>query len=149
MSSRRLSVASYPASIFVDTSAFYALADTTEGSHRRATPIARELERARARLVLSNFIRAEAHALILNRLGRHAADRFIAELASAPHNTLVRVSEADEQAALSLIARYHDRTFTLTDATSFVIMERLHITHAFTFDRNFVQYGFVTLPTLG
>lgn len=94
--------------------------------------------------MLTNFIRAEAHALILNRLGRHAADRFIAELASAPHSTLVRVSEADEQAALSLIAQYHDRTFTLVDATSFVVMGRLHITHAFMFDRNFVQYGFLT-----
>jgi predicted nucleic acid-binding protein len=99
--------------------------------------------------VLSNFIRAEAHALILNRLGRHAADRFLAELASAPRNTLVHLSEADEQAALALIARYHDRAFTLTDATSFVLMERLHITHAFTLDRSFVQYGLLTIPPLG
>jgi len=138
----------YLRSVFVDTSAFYALADRTDGNHRRAIPIARELEHAGTRLVLSNFIRAEAHALILNRLGRYAADRFLAELASAPQDALLRVSEADEPAALMLIARYHDRTFTLTDASSFVLMERLHITHAFTFDRNFVQYGLLTIPTL-
>jgi predicted nucleic acid-binding protein len=148
MSSRPPAPGQYPRGVFVDTSAFYALADTTEGTHRRTIPIARELERSRTRLVLSNFIRAEAHALILNRLGRHAADQFLSELARAPRNTLVRVSEADEQAALGLIARYQDRKFTLTDATSFVLMERLHITHAFTFDRNFAQYGLLTIPTL-
>jgi predicted nucleic acid-binding protein len=148
MSSRYRPAAPYPRSVFVDTSAFYALADTTEGNHPAALPIARGLAESRTRLVLSNFIRAEAHALILNRLGRHAADRFLSELGSAAHNTLVRVSEADEQAALALIARYQDRRFSITDATSFILMERLHITHAFTFDRNFVQYGLLTLPSL-
>ena len=33
----------------------------------------------------------------------------------------------------------------LTDATSFVVMERLRISSAFTFDRNFAQYGFTPL----
>jgi predicted nucleic acid-binding protein len=148
MSSRRPAAAPFPPSVFVDTSAFYALADTTEGTHRTAMPIARDLARARTRLVVSNFIRAETHALILNRLGRYAADRFLSELSSAPQNTFVRVSEVDEQAALALMARYRDRSFSITDATSFVLMERLHITHAFAFDRNFLQYGLITIPAL-
>ena len=34
---------------------------------------------------------------------------------------------------------------TLTDATSFAMMERLGITHAFTADRNCTHYGFAVL----
>ena len=33
----------------------------------------------------------------------------------------------------------------MTDAISFAVMERLHITRAFTFDRHFAQYGFTVL----
>lgn len=40
------------------------------------------------------------------------------------------------------VGRY--RQFT-TDAISFVVMERLGITRAFTFDRHFEQYGFTVL----
>lgn len=61
-------------------------------------------------------------------------------------DSLVRVTEEDEQAALDLIARYRDKSFSLTDATSFVVMERLGITHAFSFDDDFRQYGWTVLP---
>ena len=38
--------------------------------------------------------------------------------------------------------KYQDKDFSLTDAISFAVMERLQITQAFTFDRHFAQYGF-------
>lgn len=59
--------------------------------------------------------------------------------------TVVRVSDADEHRARAIIDQYTDKTFSYTDATSFAVMERLGITHAFTYDRNFTQYG---LPVL-
>lgn len=61
--------------------------------------------------------------------------------------TLVRVTEEDEEAALNLIARYHDKDFSLTDATSFVVMERLGLRHALSFDDDFRQYGWILLAT--
>jgi predicted nucleic acid-binding protein len=107
----------------VDTSAIYALLDASDANHGRAVRVLRTLNEARTRLVLTNFIRAEAHALVLNRLGHAVAERFLAELPTSPRGTLVRVTEADEEAALQLIARYRDKDFTLTDATSFVVMD--------------------------
>jgi uncharacterized protein len=44
-----------------------------------------------------------------------------------------------------IIYRYGDKDFTLTDATSFAVMERLAITRAFSFDHHFSQYGFTIL----
>jgi predicted nucleic acid-binding protein len=53
-----------------------------------------------------------------------------------------RVAVADEHRAIDIIRQYDDKKFSYTDATSFSIMERLGIEHAFTFDHNFTQYGF-------
>lgn len=54
---------------------------------------------------------------------------------------MVRVSPEDEQYAEQIPRRYDDKRLSYTDATSFAIMERLSITHAFAFDRNFGQYS--------
>jgi predicted nucleic acid-binding protein len=84
---------------------------------------------------------AEAHALILNRLGREAAHCVLTEILASP-TTLVRVSAADERRAQAILARYTDKDFSYTDATSFAVMERLRISQAFTFDSDFTRYGF-------
>ena len=127
-------------SVLIDTSAFYALADPTDAQNIPAKKIARRLTTERWLLVTTNFIQAEAHALILNRLGHRVADRFLAALRASPATTIVQVTPGDEERALALIARYQDKDFSLVDATSFVVMERLGISVAFCFDRNFTQY---------
>jgi hypothetical protein len=40
------------------------------------------------------------------------------------------------------------KDFPLTDATSFVVMERLRIPYAFTFERHFVQCGLQSIPSI-
>jgi predicted nucleic acid-binding protein len=146
MRRRRGSASSAPAIAFIDSSGLYAVLDRGDTSHQRAVDQFHALSTAGTRLVLTNFIRAEAHALILNRLGHAVADRFLTDLSRMPPGSFIRVSQADEQAALDLIARYRDKDFSLTDATSFVVTERLGITHAFSFDDDFRQYGWTVLP---
>ena len=59
----------------------------------------------------------------------------------------MRTRATDETLAKQLIYRYQDKRFSFTDAISFVVMERLGIRLAFTFDRNYSQYGFSQLRT--
>lgn len=59
--------------------------------------------------------------------------------------TVVRVSAEDEERARAIIFQYDDKDFSLTDALSFAVMERLRIRAALSFDRNFAQYGFQLL----
>lgn len=127
-------------SLFVDSSGYYSLADTAERRHRDAVAALHRAAVEPWRALTTNFVRAEAHALILNRLGRPAAMRFLHGLAAGT-TTLERVSPADEARALTIIEQFQDKTFSLTDATSFAVMERLGITHAFHFDEDFRQYG--------
>lgn len=51
----------------------------------------------------------------------------------------------DEQRAQEVLFRYTDKDWSFADATSFVVMERLGMRYAFTFDSDFAQYGFTVL----
>lgn len=128
----------------VDTSAYFALTDSRETTHQAARVIATRLGTERWRLFTTNFIVAETHALLLARLGRDPAARVLQEI-DRGSITIVRVTAADEQRARKIIYQYDDKEFSLTDATSFAVMERLKIPYAFTFDRNFTQYGLTVL----
>jgi predicted nucleic acid-binding protein len=102
----------------------------------------RRLVGARSSQVTTNFVLAEAHALIVNRTRRHVLGaQFLERIYASRSLRRIRVTSTDEQHAIALVLRYRDKLFSLTDATSFVVMERLGIRHAFTFDADFAQYG--------
>ena len=130
--------------VLVDTAAYYALTDVRSSSHSAARAVATRVATERARLFTTNFVMAETHALLLIRLGRAVAARFLQEMDRSA-TTLVRVSLRDERRARAIIFQYDDKDFSLTDAISFAVMERLRMAHAFTFDRHFAQYGFTVL----
>lgn len=131
----------------VDTSAFFAISNARDVQHPTAQAIASRLRREQWHLSTTNFIVAETHALLLSRAGRQVAATILAGI-DRDDITIIRVSEADEQRAREIIYQYDDKDFSLTDATSFAVMERLHIAHAFAFDHHFTQFGVVLLgPT--
>jgi predicted nucleic acid-binding protein len=130
--------------VFVDTSAFFASFNDHDAQHRTAALIFNRLLDERRPLVTSNFVLAETHAIVLSKLGRAVALRVLIDLYGGWVD-IARVDEADERRARALLQRYDDKDFSFADATSFVIMERLGITEAFTFDRHFSQYGFQTV----
>ncbi|OGQ89622.1 MAG: hypothetical protein A2253_12070 [Deltaproteobacteria bacterium RIFOXYA2_FULL_55_11] len=123
--------------VFVDTGAFYAAINRNDENHREATAIFNSATEDGWRLITSNFVVAETHALILARMGRELA---VAWLRSIPAN-IIRVSKADEEKAKRIIFGYRDKEFSFCDATSFALIERLRIKEAMAFDRHFGQYG--------
>jgi predicted nucleic acid-binding protein len=90
------------------------------------------------------MIVAEIHALLLKRVGRDVAALAV-QWIDASSTTIVRVTTDDETRAREIIFAHSDKDYTLTDATSFAVMERLHIGTAFTLDRHFIQFGFAIL----
>jgi predicted nucleic acid-binding protein len=128
----------------VDASAYFALLDTDDANHAQALTISHRLMAEGWRLFTTSFVLAETHALLLNRLSQEIATRFLREMEHSP-TTLVWVTPADVQRAKAIIYQYDDKDFSLTDATSFAVMERIRVPAAFTFDRHFAQYGFMVL----
>jgi len=52
-----------------------------------------------------------------------------------------RISEDDERRAVETIKRHADKSYSLCDASSFVVMERLKMSDAMSFDEDFRTYG--------
>ncbi len=130
--------------VLIDTSAYFALTDRDQNAHQKAIAIQHGLIVEARHLFTTNYILAETHALVLTRLGRDVAARVLQEIDRSTV-TIVRVTGADERRARAIIDQYNDKDFSLTDGTSFAVMERLRISVAFTLDRNFAQYGLQVL----
>jgi uncharacterized protein len=133
-----------PRRIFLDLSGYLALISTRDAHHVAATEAINLIARKQWRTFTSTYVIAEAHALFLTRLGHDPATLFLRQFERT--STLVlQVRPANVARAQELIYQYDDKNFSLTDATSFVLMERLRIGAALTTDGNFAQYGFQML----
>jgi predicted nucleic acid-binding protein len=80
------------------------------------------------------------------REGRRVAIAFLrATEASGAALTIERIRIEDEFAAGALVRAHTDKKYSLCDALSFVVMERLGIADAISFDRHFRDYGRFTI----
>jgi len=96
------------ARIIVDTSAIYALLDRSDANHTKAVELLRKMREERRFVTLTNFIVAEAHALLLARLGHGLARTWLKNL----RWPIEIVVAADEERAKEIILTYEDKTFS-------------------------------------
>lgn len=135
-----------PVELFVDTSAWYVLALSSAAEHQKfAAALRSRIERG-TRIVTTNLIVAETHALLLRRTGRKTALTFVREVRRAP-NIVITSSPEDEQSAVTdWLERFDDQLFSLTDAVSFAVMSDRGIREALALDHHFAVAGFVVVP---
>lgn len=124
-------------SVLWDSSAILALLDADDADHGRAIAVARHIASEERPSFITNYIEAEAHALLLRKLGRGIAREWLLT-GGLP---VVRALPAEEQSAKEILARHADKDWTLCDAISFAVLDTRHIARAFTFDHHFRQYG--------
>lgn len=131
---------------FVDTGAWYALVSPRgdHDHHDEPRRIPADLTSASARLFATNFALADTHAPVLKRLGRERALAVLTSIERSATTAIIRVTEHDEDRARAILVQYADADFSLTDATSFAVMEQLGITRAFSSDKHFAEFGFTT-----
>ena len=126
---------------FVDTSGFFASSNIRDPNHDSAQRVLARAAADGVGLVTTVYIVAETQALFLAKVGRDAGIRFLRRMEGGSVD-IVRPTEGDEARAREIIYGYTDKDFSLTDAISFSVMERLGVAKAFTFDSDFRQYGF-------
>jgi predicted nucleic acid-binding protein len=124
-------------SVLWDSSAILALLDADDRDHARAVATARDIASERRPSFITNYVEAEAHALLLRKLGRTIAREWLLT-GGLP---VLPALAAEEQKAREILARHTDKDWTLCDAISFAMLELRHIKRAFTFDHHFRQYG--------
>jgi predicted nucleic acid-binding protein len=129
-------------SVFVDSSGFFAHIAAADPFHERATSLFQQAKAERWRLVSTNAVVFETYALLLYRTrnGRTHALAFLDSL-DRGFCSIERLSTQDEGEARTLVRAHEDKAYSLCDAASFIIMERLGIREAIAFDRHFHAYG--------
>ena len=131
--------------VFVDTAAFFAIENERDRHHPQALDTRDQLMSGGERLVTSDYVLDEVYTLIRMRVGHRASIDFGESIRRSRFFRVEPVTPVDFEAAWRIFRRYDDKAFSFTDCTSFALMERLKILAAFTFDRNYVEYGKFTL----
>lgn len=125
-------------SVFVDTSALYALLDEGDAHHGDASDALRRL--VGAELVTHAFVVVEACALVGRRLPWAASERLIDGLLPVID---VRPVDADLYGgAMATYRRSASVRVSLVDQASFALMRSLGIGRAFAYDDDFAREGF-------
>lgn len=128
--------------VFVDAAAWYAFTDVDDADHRRADRCFRRPTRQGQPFATSNHVVSETHTLCRRRLGAPLAREFLRRLQISGATQRIFVQEAWEREAEGLLVQYEDQDFSYVDATSFVVMRRIGLREAFTFDHHFQVLGF-------
>lgn len=131
--------------IFVDASAWVAVTSQKDNHHQAAAQIYPIVIAGYARLITTNLVVAEAHALIRHEAGHKHAIQFLEGL-SGPRLEKIFPDASLEVPAIDILRRFHDHDFSYADAVSFALMRERKITDVFTFDRHFDIMGFRRVP---
>ena len=125
--------------VFLDASFWIAYRDERESSHAAARGILTDLFRARARFTTTFHVICEIHAYF----SRHSGKRrlVIEDLWGNPLLHIEEVTHKDQGKAIELLRQRADKSFSLCDASSFVVMQRLGLRRVVTFDDHFQQFG--------
>jgi len=130
----------------VDTGAFLALRNRSEKEHHLARRTLAELVAAGVQLFTSNYVFSETYTGLVVRVSRAEAVRWGAAMRGSDAIEVVRVDEATEDEAWSILESQADKLYSYVDATSFALMVREGTSEAFAFDRHFKQRGLQVLP---
>ena len=129
-------------SIFVDTSALYALLDADDQNHQPARKALPTLEGEE--LVTHSYVLVESIALTQRRLGADAVRVLTQTL--LPGLTTMWIDEASHGAGLAALLAALPTSVSLVDMVSFHVMRERGIGRAFAFDADFRSAGFSTIP---
>lgn len=127
--------------MFLDTSGLFCFFDDKDFRHQEASVL---VESAILRLTTS-YVLAELIPLCQVRgLDRNRTLAFVEMLISNPLIEIV-IDENLHEKGFELLQNRLDKTYSLCDAVSFIVMRERGITEALTTDKHFEQEGFTKL----
>ena len=124
-------------SLFVDTSIWYAAADSSDRSNARSKTTLKSGET----LVTSDHVLVETWTLLHQKLERKASEGFWEGLRSGIA-LIEAVTLADLEVAWDIGVSWRDQDFSIVDRTSFAVMRRLGIDRVASLDAHFAVFRF-------
>jgi predicted nucleic acid-binding protein len=132
--------------LFVDTAGWVACADAADKAHKQAAAARDRWLDEGGVLVTTDYVADETLTFLRLRLGLDAAEAWWRQVDGSSRLRWEFVGLARVEKARGIFFRYHDKEFSFTDCTSFVVMRELKLREALTTDHHFAQMGFTLKP---
>ena len=126
--------------IIVDIEAWYADFIRNDPDHNAARAF---LKHNTDRLITTDHVIGESFTLLRMRGRRARALEALTHLLSEEAAQIEWLKDTDAREAFTVFQKFSDKEWSFTDCVSKVVMERLAIKKAFSFDRHFRQFGSV------
>jgi predicted nucleic acid-binding protein len=126
--------------VFADAFYFVARLNGRDQHHSRVIAFSRDF---RARLLTTDWVLMEVADALAKSECRPRIRDFILHLRQSPACEVVAATRDLHDRALELYHQHSDKSWTLTDCVSFVVMRERALTDALTEDHHFEQAGFV------
>ncbi len=133
--------------VFVDTAAWIGLVVEGDALRQEALATFARLGAERASLVTSELVLIEFGNALATPAQRSFGYRFVANLRASTGTRIVPAEDGLLVEAWDLHGRRPDKSWSLVDCSSFIVIAREGIGRAFTSDRHFEQAGFQRLMT--
>lgn len=134
------------ATFFLDASYIIALETADDQNHRVALQHWQSLRGTALELVTTSYIFDEI-VTFFNSRNRHAKAVEVGNrLLASPSVRFIHVDEELFSQGWQFFQKYADKSYSLTDSISFLVMEKRQLKTALTFDKHFLQAGFVKKP---
>ena len=128
--------------IFVDTSYVFALFNERDQWHDTAMRLQKQLSNERHRLITTEFVLVEVGDGMSAVTLRERSASIISGLLTSELVDVVAASTDLLNRSLDLFSSRKDKSWGLTDCSSFVVMREHGVTNALTMDDHFRQAGF-------
>ncbi len=131
--------------VFIDTSAFVALADRDDQFHSAATQKLSWLRHERLPQVTTNYVLVETYTRLRRLLGLPATLQFgygLRRLIQEGRMSVVQIEPSLDEAAWEIFHHYADQDFSFADCASFAWLRQAGEVVVFAFDQHFSWMGF-------
>ena len=128
--------------VFADTYYFPALLHKGDAAHAQAVALAEKITQP---ILTTTWVLTEVGDALSAPGLRPRFVELVETLRADPACTIVPPSAALFDAGVALYSERPDKSWTLTDCISFVVMQKYGLTEALTGDRHFEQAGFAAL----
>lgn len=132
--------------LFLDASYLIALELSNDQNHQITLNHWQSLDKNTVRLVTTSYIFDEVVTFLNSRSFHQKAVELGQKLITSNKVHLIYVDEILFFQGWDYFKKYEDKSYSLTDCISFIVMQRLDINEVLTFDNHFRQAGFKKLP---
>jgi len=134
--------------LFIDTSGWASSLCPQDEFYSAFSGFIQGAKRDRRRFITTNYVIAELVPLLSSRyhLPRKDIIKLVNTVKTYARTEIIHIDQALDSDAWEHLEVRSDKDWSLVDASSFLLMERLGIDQALTSDHHFAQAGFTQVP---